>query len=100
MDIKEFYYDIRDGYILLYLPYKDFENNGFGWMDSWENVESFFKHRGIYCFILDKTDNCLNEYIFDYGLIDDAGVDFLTCLSNCSSFEELVLNLQILGYDI
>ena len=100
MDIREFYYDIIDGYILLYLPYKDFEHNGFGWIASWENVESFFKHRDIYCYILKRTGNRLNDYLFDYVLIDDAGMDFLTCLSNCSSFEELILKLQILGYDI
>lgn len=80
-------------------------DNGFGY---WRSMDYMFMYENkvdiIYileCIGRIKGDKRKEkEYYFDYMSINDAGVDFLKCILDSSSLEEMKLKLQLMGYKI
>ena len=47
-----------------------------------------------------KYYNTNSSHNCDYLSISDAGIDFMKCVQNATSMNELYLKLQIMGYDV
>ena len=106
--VKGFWFDHTFGCIMLRIPLRqNIESfvNSFGY---WRTLDEMFTD--IYSndirFILEcigkirRDVNWKNEYIYDYMSINDVGVDFLECVLESGSLDEVKLKMQIRGYEI
>ena len=81
------------------------QNCNFNVYAKFSNIDMFFKNAmGIYNEIklIREYMSYLTHFNFKFGYhkINSAGMAFLEILSRCSSFIELELKMQIMGYDI
>ena len=110
--VEGFWFDRIFDSIILRIPFNRYDensvmkyDNGFGY---WRSMDEMFMdvNCGDIRFILEcigklKGDvNGKNEYICDYLSINDVGIDFLECVLDSGSLDEVKLKLQIMGYDV
>ena len=105
--VKGFHYtpDYTGYYITLWVaPPKKSICGALG-IGKWNDIDDIFENK-------DGHENVLNRiidtrylekehlYIYDYSEINQNGVDYLRCICESDSLEELKLRLQIMGYNI
>ena len=73
---------------------------------SWKSLNDLFKYKTninimLYRISLSrKNENSKFLFVVDYPKINDNGINFLKCLYDSDSKEELELKLQIMGYGL
>lgn len=78
---------------------------------AWLSIDDMFSYYDEIYRLIDSIDsyradkNYIGKYINSYRLADfsnlnDAGYDFLKCITNSKSLDEFKLRLQIMGYDV
>ena len=80
-------------------------NYGFGY---WKSIDEMFMYENKVDirFILEcigkirRNKNREKEYSLDYMSINDAGVNFLKCILDSGSLEEMKMKIQLRGYEI
>lgn len=103
--VKGFQYstDYTGNYITLWIsPSKNSACGTLG-IGQWSDIDNIFDNKDKHEDILNRiTDSHYQEkehlYIYNYSEINQNGVDFLRCLINSSSLDELKLRLAIQGY--
>ena len=103
--VKGFQYstDYTGNYITLWIsPSKNSACGTLG-IGQWSDIDNIFDNKDKHEDILNRiTDSHYQEkehlYIYNYSEINQNGVDFLRCLINSSSLEELKIKLALLGY--
>lgn len=108
--VKGFRFDLYFNMFLLRIPInRDTKklakyDNGFGY---WNSLDEMFMdtYSSEISFILECIENIRGDkskekdYTFDY-IINDAGVDFLKCILDSGSLEEMKIKMQLMGYDV
>ena len=80
-------------------------DNGFG---CWRTLDEMFMGMHsreikyiLKCIVKIRGDKSKEkDYTFDYMSINDAGVDFLECILDSGSLEEMKMKMQLRGYEI
>jgi hypothetical protein len=78
---------------------------------SWLSIDEMFNYSDEIYRLIDGIDlyradkNYMGKYLNSYMLADfsnlnDAGYDFLKCITNSKSLDEFKLRLQLMGYDV
>ena len=105
--VKGFRYspDYTGNYITLWLsPSKNSECGTLG-IGQWSDINNIFENKDKHEDILKRiTDSHYMEkehlYIYNYSKINKNGVDFLKCICESGSLDELKMRLQLIGYNI
>ena len=105
--VKGFHYtpDYSGNYItLLVAPPKKSICGALG-IGKWNDIDDIFENKYGHEDVLNRvTDSHYLEkehlYIYDYSKINQNGVDFLKCICESGSLDELKMRLQLMGYKI
>ena len=112
--VKGFSFIYEDNYLSIRIPRSNdmIEYYYFDYclVGTWLNLNDFFNNNSLRdTWSIEHIINCVLEtrnadnnlsYSADYLNINNTGLDFLRCLTDSGSLDELKLRLQIMGYDI
>ena len=104
--VKGFQYstDYTGNYITLWITQKNPAYGSLG-IGQWSDINNIFENKDKHEDILNRIIDCNylgkeHLYIYNYSEINQNGVDFLKCICESGSLNELKIRLQIMGYNI